>query len=127
MSLFKKKEIPVHNALDRACEDFSDRLWDVRDSMDKNIKEAILSEYLIKLLPDGADKEAEQKYLEGKKYSLLCNIGAYDGIVADWKNMLANASQELKDTRITEINPPKITSHEYLRRTIKRALESLNY
>lgn len=43
---------------------------------------------VIAVLPDGADKEAEQEFCEQQKHTLLCEIGRYDCARKEYLHML---------------------------------------
>lgn len=117
---FNKKEKPQPNWIDTKADEYRDALWDIKNSMNNNIQKILIIQQFINCLPDGPDKELEEKRLENHKNSLLCNIGAYDGVLADWRIMLKKASEEDKANMLHHNNVPVTSSHDYAKILIKQ-------
>ena len=115
MLFFKKKKIQQPNWIDNKIDEYRDMLFDIRYDMRKNVKNILVTEQFIKILPNGPDKNSEEEMLEKYKYALLCNIGSYDGVLADWRILLEGASEEDKANMINKNTVPKLTSHEYIK------------
>ena len=115
MLFFKKREIRQPNWIDNKIDEYRDMLFDIRYDMRKNVKNILATEQFIKILPNGPDKNSEEEMLEKYKYALLCNIGSYDGVLADWRILLERASEEDKANMINKNTVPKLTSHEYIK------------
>ena len=80
--------------------------------MEKLAETIFASHRVILVLPDGADKEAEIKFCEQQKFSLLCAIGNYD--VARQEYLLL-CGKKSNDTSFP-------SSHEVLRKFFKNPL-----
>lgn len=85
--MFKKNKLTC-TPLDKLI---AEKYYEVNDAKLRLMSAAenvIIANGVIDLYPEGADKAQAIKDAENRKYSLLCAIGAYDGRMQEYRDLL---------------------------------------
>lgn len=106
--MFNKKEKIIDTQTDLMLKEKNSKLSDIRFDLKTAVAKVIVTNGVIELYPEGADKEKAKKTAENKKMIMLSLIGKYD----DLKNQLNELlKREDRNTTKDWINYT-ITSHE---------------
>ena len=85
--MFGKKN-PTCTPLDRMIMDKNQELIDAKTYLMSTAERVIIANGVIDLYPEGADKTRAIEDAEAHKHSLLCAIGAYDGRMQEYNELL---------------------------------------
>ena len=82
--MFKKKAKILDTATDLRIKALVNQITNEKWALISDVEKCIIRNGVIALYPDGADKDEAIKDAEYAKHSLLCRIGAYDGLMRDY-------------------------------------------
>lgn len=112
--MFKKKKKNADTSADFQLKELYYPFIDLRDEFHSTIRQVIVKEEVIKIYPDGDDKDAAIKDYHFEQQHLLALIGEYD----DLKNQIDNFIKNNKEERHT-------TAHWEIPRTSHEAVEAI--
>lgn len=115
--MFKKKKKNADTPADLQLKELYYPFIDLRDEFYSTIRKVIVKEEVIKIYPDGADKDAAIKDYHFEQQYLLVLIGKYDDLRNQISNFIKNNKEERHTTAYWEI--PQ-TSHETIETIYKR-------
>lgn len=107
--MFKKKKKNADTSADFQLKELYYPFIDLRDEFYSTIRKVIVKEEIIKIYPDGADKDQAIKDYHFEQQHLLALIGKYDDLRDQISNFIKNNKEERYTTAHWEI--PR-TSHE---------------
>lgn len=82
------KNKPTCTPLDRQIAEKHQEARDAKFRLMSAAENVIVANGVVDLYPKGADKDHAIEDAEARKYSLLCAIGAYDGRVQEYRDLL---------------------------------------
>lgn len=85
--MFKKNK-PTCTSLDKLIAEKYHEVNDAKFRLMSAAENVIITNGVIDLYPEGADKARAIKDAENRKHSLLCAIGAYDGRMQEYNDLL---------------------------------------
>ena len=97
--LFKNKEQQKETLEDKNLRDLFIRILELRKNLQEQVYNIITKNNVIKIYPNGADKDKAIKDADYAKRYLLCIIGEYD----DLKNQYVDYFNKTKNKRIRTI------------------------
>lgn len=112
--MFKKKKKNADTPADFQLKELYYPFIDLRDEFYSTIRKVIVKEEVIKIYPDGDDKDAAIKDYHFEQQHLLALIGKYD----DLRNQISNFIKNNKEERYT-------TVHWEIPRTSHEAIEAI--
>lgn len=115
--MFKKKKKNADTPADFQLKELYYPFIDLRDEFYSTIRKVIVKEEVIKIYPDGADKDEAIKDYHFEQQYLLALIGKYDDLRNQISNFIKNNKEERHTTAHWEI--PR-TSHETIEAIYKR-------
>lgn len=105
------KNKPTCTPLDRLIIDKKQELIDANTYLTSVAERVIIANGVIDLYPEGADKARAIEDAEARKHSLLCAIGAYDGRMQEYNELLKREGARETTTGWTNIFS---TSHKII-------------
>lgn len=105
------KNKPICTPLDRLIMDKNQELIDAKTYLMSAAERVIIANGVIDLYSEGADKARAIEDAEARKYSLLCAIGAYDGRMQEYRDLLKREGKRETTVGWTNIFS---TSHEII-------------
>lgn len=102
-------------AADRKLKELNSQLYEVNNYLLASAEEVIVTQGVIALYPEGADKTAAIKDAEKAKYLLLCRIGEYDGLMREYNERLTKTEnrETTKEWRNTHSSSHKLIEIAY--------------
>lgn len=107
--MFKKKKKDLDTPADFQLKRLYEPFYDVVKEIYVTIREVIVKEEVIKIYPDGTDKDKAIKDYHFEQQHLLALIGEYDDLRNQIDNFIKNNKEERKTTM--RWNTP-VTSHK---------------
>lgn len=105
------KNKPACTPLDRLIIDKKQELIDANTYLTSVAERVIIANGVIDLYPEGADKARAIEDAEAHKHSLLCAIGAYDGRMQEYNELLKReGAREMTTGWVNEFS----TSHKII-------------
>lgn len=115
---FKRQKPLEPTVYDKRRCNMHHEMFDVMRRLEDATKATIVRMSVINLYPAGPDKDKAQSDADKQQYSLLCAIGAYDGLRTDY---IQYVEEHADDFVTTATWPVKwATSHEVIETTYAR-------
>lgn len=105
----KKKDKDLDTPADLQLKMLYEPFYDVEKRLNSTIREVIVKKEVIKIYPNGADKDEAIKNYHFEQQHLLALIGEYDDLRNQIDNFIKNNKEERKTTMYLSV---PMTSHK---------------
>lgn len=119
-NFFKKKEAEQETYEDKQLIKLLYDCYEAMDKLKEQVLQTIITNNVVELYPDGADKNKAIKDSEHEKRMLLCCVATYDLKRTNYINYF----EETRDKRVTTKNYTRdvAESHKVIKQTYKNIL-----